>query len=347
MDNKKVGNAIAFLRKRAGFTQKDIAERIGISDKAVSKWERGLAMPDISCLVKLAILLDTDADSLLAGDVAYHDERWRGVLVLEPSTSGVNAATMIYDKPLVYFLLSHFILVGIRQILVVGSAGEIEFMKQEFGGGEDLGIQLVYSDAGIHRALEENSTFTDPCNTMVLFGRSIIYGVGQSRFFCKAMENCKQITILALPKKSKDPSRQLYFDEQKKVTSANCKQRIITQYDYCCVPVLFFPAGTISGALEGVADFQTAVARLVRDGRLYTEVLDRGFFEKAVDDWTDAADAANYVRLVQEESGSSIYCIEEIAWRRGLISREKLREVGRKKANTQYGAYLLELSQKE
>ena len=73
MNDNKIGAALSFLRKRAGYTQKDLADRIGISDKAVSKWERGLGLPDISYLRKLSILLDTDSDSLLAGDVIHHD----------------------------------------------------------------------------------------------------------------------------------------------------------------------------------------------------------------------------------------------------------------------------------
>ena len=97
MDVVRVAKAISYLRKRAGFTQKDLAERLGVSDKAVSKWERGLGLPDVSLLGKLSILLDTDTDSLLAGDVIHHDKGW--VLVLpdadEPVctiyTEGVSA----------------------------------------------------------------------------------------------------------------------------------------------------------------------------------------------------------------------------------------------------------------
>ena len=91
MQIDKVGHAIAYLRKRAGYTQKDLADRLGVSDKAVSKWERGLGLPDVSLLGKLSILLDTDTDSLLAGDVIHHDRGWHGLLVLEDSSCGICA----------------------------------------------------------------------------------------------------------------------------------------------------------------------------------------------------------------------------------------------------------------
>ena len=67
MDPKRVGNAIAYLRKKVGYTQRELADRIGVSDKAVSKWERGLGLPDTAIIGKIAILLDSDTDSLLAG----------------------------------------------------------------------------------------------------------------------------------------------------------------------------------------------------------------------------------------------------------------------------------------
>jgi len=73
MDVERVGKAIAYLRKRAGYTPIDLADRIGISDMAVFKWERGLGLPEIGFLRKLSILLDTDTDSLLSGDVIHHD----------------------------------------------------------------------------------------------------------------------------------------------------------------------------------------------------------------------------------------------------------------------------------
>ena len=93
MDIEKVGAAIAYLRKRAGFTQKDLADRLGISDKAVSKWERGLGLPDVAYLGKLSIILDTDTDSLLQGDIIHHDQGWKGLLIIDENSCKINAST--------------------------------------------------------------------------------------------------------------------------------------------------------------------------------------------------------------------------------------------------------------
>ena len=176
MDTEKIGEAISFLRKRAGYTQKDLATRIGISDKAVSKWERGISLPDIALLRKLSILLDTDTDSLLAGDVIHHDRRWGGLLVIDENPYGINAETMIYDKPLVYFLLGYFMLVGIKSIRIKCDASSKEFILKKLGSGKRFGIDITF-DEGHEK----------PSNYMVVLGRSILYGVDQTRFFQRAM----------------------------------------------------------------------------------------------------------------------------------------------------------------
>ena len=83
MDAKRVGRSIAFLRSYYGMTQKEIAERLGVTDKAVSRWERGQGVPDISLLSKLSIILDTDIESILEGNLMQVELKWKGILNLE------------------------------------------------------------------------------------------------------------------------------------------------------------------------------------------------------------------------------------------------------------------------
>ncbi|MCR4754934.1 MAG: XRE family transcriptional regulator [Lachnospiraceae bacterium] len=145
MDNIKVGKTISFLRKQYGLTQRQLAERIGVSDKAVSKWERGVGSPDISLLSKLAIALDIDIESLLEGNLDHLGMQWRGILILN-YPSGLGADTQLYDKPLVYLQLSYFLLMGIRHISVWGSREDMDFIKWKIGNGENLGISATYHE---------------------------------------------------------------------------------------------------------------------------------------------------------------------------------------------------------
>lgn len=339
MEIKKVGDAIAYLRKRAGYTQKDLADRIGISDKAVSKWERGLGLPDVSYLAKLSILLDTDTDSLLAGDVIHHDKSWRGLLMLEENQYGIGASTIIYDKPLVYYLLSYFLLVGVRDIVIGCTQSDKDFLLQEFRDGSKLGIRLAYfvddSDDELRRI--ENT------NVMVVFGRSIIYGVDQTRFFQSAMKDKEHLTILTLPRKATS-ARRIHFDENKKIIEQNNAKQVRTQYEYFDIPVLFCPASAIKPGNCGL-NIQTTISNYAEDNDVYTVVLDRGYVEFSIDNWDDVADASKFVQIVQKACGMHIYCIEEVAWRRGMISLDALRTFGIQKSDTEYGKYLLSLSE--
>ncbi len=340
MDAVKVGNAISYLRKRAGYTQKDLADRIGISDKAVSKWERGLGLPDISYLRKLSILLDTDTDSLLSGDVIHHDKSWQGILILEENPYGIGSNTVIFDKPLVYYLLSYFLLVGIKRILIICTQKEKEHIYDLLGDGGKLGISLDCFSGSLKEALEGNPI--NCSNVMLVYGRCLIYGVEQTRFFQKAMVRKDRLTILALPKKSSYIPNRILIDENKKVVNSNKDEPLRTQYDYCDTPILFCPKNILSEiAIED--DVSSFVLKYTRENELYVEMLDRGFVEISIDRWEDVNEASTFVRIVQDKCGMNIYCIEEVAWRRGMITVDELRSLGKRNSSTEYGRYILSL----
>ena len=343
MDVEKVSKAIAFLRKRAGYTQRDLAERLGVSDKAVSKWERGLGLPDISCLRKLSVLLDTDTDSLLAGDVIHHDSGWHGVLLLDKTNTGVDLRTLVYDKPMVSFLLGYFLLVGIKEILVVCSEEEISYMESEFGDGSCLGVHLYYSSGNIHEALEQYPAVEECANLMIVYGRTFIYGVDQTRFFQKAMINRDRLTVLSLPRGNKPYRQRLCFDNDRKIICEADTEELNTQYDYYEIPVVFCPRNLLNTVVNIIADGSIADDSAMRDQYLYTEVLDRGFVEMTMDSWEEILSVASFVKIVEQACGMNLYSLEEIAWRRGFISKEQLQRLAEKQRNANYADYLKRL----
>ena len=343
MEVEKVAKAIAYLRKRAGYTQKDLAERLGVSDKAVSKWERGLGLPDISSLRKLSVLLDTDTDSLLAGDVIHHDSGWCGLLMLDQTDSGVDLRTMVYDKPMVYFLLGYFLLVGIMRIMVVCSEEEIAYMQKEFGDGSGLGIHLYYSKGDVHDALQSFPHMDECTNFMIVYGRTFIYGVDQTRFFHKAMVERDRLTVLSLPKGRKAATQRLCFNDDKKIICESDTEELNTQYQYYDIPVLFCPKNLLKPVCDVIASGSIAADSLLKDRYLYTEVLDRGFVEMTMDSWEEVLGVSSFVKIVEQACGMNLYSIEEIAWRRGFISTEQLFRLAEQKQNEEYAAYLKRL----
>ena len=333
MEIEKVGSAIAYLRKRAGYTQKDLADRLGISDKAVSKWERGLGLPDVVYLGKLSILLDTDTDSLLQGDIIHHDQGWKGLLIIDKNPCGIGASTVVFDKPLVYFLLSYFLLVGIKDIRIAASPEDRAFIERVFEGGSRIGARLTFA--------EDGGEFPSDCGVMTVFGRSVIYGVDQTRFFRRAMQNKNSLTILSLPRRESS-ARRVFFDMNRKIVEEEFEEQLRTQYDYSDLPVLFSPAHVVENCWSS-GDVRAAIARFSETNDIYTQVLDRGFVEFTLNDWNSVRNAAEFVRLVQDACGMNIYCIEEVAWRRGMIETARMKEIGMSLKDTKYGRYILDL----
>lgn len=339
MDVEKVGKAIAYLRKRAGYTQKDLADRIGISDKAVSKWERGQGLPEIGYLRRLSILLDTDTDSLLAGDVIHHDAGWSGIIVLDENKYGIYSGTLIYDKPLIFFLLSYFLLVGIREITIVGTENDRRFIWEKLGDGSEYGIKINMVVGGLADAVNAKNWSG---NVMMVYGRCLLYGVEQTRFFQKAMMNHDRFTMLVLPKKIGEKVSRVVIDQNKRVVNSNADEPIKTQYDFSEIPILFFPSEILHEMVKNdtVSSF---VSEYASTHDLYVHMLDRGFVEIEVDDWDNVQEASTFIRIVQDKCGMNVYCIEEVAWRRGFISLTQLKKLGEKSEGTKYGEYIISL----
>ncbi len=342
MDANRIGKAISYLRKRAGYTQKDLADRIGISDKAVSKWERGLGLPDIGCLRKLSILLDTDTDSLLAGDVVHHDSGWQGILLMEENSCRLGAGTIIFDKPLVYFLLSYFLLVGIRDVLIICPEEDRRYIDETIGDGSGYGLRLRTVNGTLRDSVQLCGSTG---NIMMVYGRCLLYGVDQTRFFQKAMMDRERFTMLVLPKRTRRPSPRIAIDQDRKVVNAESEEPLWTQYDFSDIPILFFPARFLPhmAEAEGVAAY---IAQYASKQDVYVQVLDRGFVEIEVDDWVNVQEASTFLKIVQDKCGMNVYCIEEVAWRRGFISLEQLREHGERQKGTEYGEYILSLCER-
>ena len=117
------GKLIQELRIKAGYTQKTLAEALHVTDKAISKWERGICLPDTTLLPKLARLFDVDIEILMAKSLDPGD--WVGVIDID----GIDFSQTVYDKPLVYYLLSHFLLLGVNTIHVLTDERNRYYLK--------------------------------------------------------------------------------------------------------------------------------------------------------------------------------------------------------------------------
>ena len=288
MDLKETGKTIAKLRRSGGFTQASLAEKLGISDKAVSKWERGIACPDVSLWNKLSILLDTDIESMIYG----HDGRkeWRGALLLD---EGIPCDTLIFNKPLIHYLLSQFLLVGISDITIVGKCTPPSLP----------GVQIDVID----NISKVNHWFTN--STFLIYGNRFLYGPNLTKYFMRAMSRTDSITIISSMKR-----KGLYPIEVDENRKAKLTDKLVSN-QYYAEPFAFVPAKT------GISKY-IRFEDLIKGDDINAETMVRGMMSFHVCSYADAFKLSEFVKIMEELTGERIGCIEEIVIRRGMAEYE-------------------------
>ena len=293
MDQKLTGKTIAQLRKNAGHTQASLAKKLGISDKAISKWERGIACPDVSLWNKLSIILNTDIENLIYGHTG--ESKWNGCLILDES---VPANTTVYNKPLIHYLISQFLLVGITNITIVGECQEIKFP----------GVEINVCNHINHRFSE---------NTFVIYGNSYIYGPNLTRHIKRAMSR-NGVTILASIKNNGKYSVEIDGDRKAKLTNKMFKDQ------YFAEPYVFYGKGSeLKNSIEEVLS-----------GECNAETLSRGMFCIELDSYDKILDFSEYIKIMENLTSEKIACIEEIIIRRGIAMYEDVEKISNEEIKT-------------
>lgn len=173
MGTGEQGRLIAKLRQEAGYTQKSLAEALFVTDKAVSKWERGVCLPDAALLTRLSMLLDADIEYLLEGKNPYGEHRWKGELRVN------NVKGMIAGKPLLHYLLSYFMLVGITDIAVL--TDDIEYVESLELSKYGLNISYTSAYAG---------------KKMIVYDKFLLFGVNITRQFQQCMSSEENMALV-------------------------------------------------------------------------------------------------------------------------------------------------------
>ena len=183
----------------------------------------------------------------------------------------------------------------------------------------------------------------DKGNVMLIYGRCLLYGVDLTRFLQKAMINRDRLTMLVLPKKIGPNASHITFDKEMRVIYSEEDEPLRTQYDFSELPILFFSAELLA-SLSAEESVNSFLSRYALEHEVYVHMLDRGFVEIEINDWNEIQDASDFMRIIQNKCGMNVYCIEEVAWRRGFITLEQLVKHASKYKGTEYGEYILELS---
>lgn len=272
---------------------------------------------------------------------------------LYPMTKAVSKQLLpIYDKPLIYYPLSILLLAGIREILVISTPEDTPVYERLLGDGSQIGISLSYKVQDTPRGLADafilGADFIGSDSVCLILGDNVFYGKDMTRILQMAMANTDGATIFGYPVKDPRSFGVVEFDEHNNVLSI--EEKPANPKSNYAVPGLYFYdshvvdiARNVKPSARGEIEITSVNNAYLATGKLKVQLMGRGMA------WLDTGSpegmlrASQFVETVQSLQGFYVSCIEEIAWRRGFINTEKLRQIGESLKMTAYGQYLLTL----
>ena len=275
---------------------------------------------------------------------------------LYPITKGVSKQMLpIFDKPMIYYPLSVLMQAGIRDILIISTPHDLPGFRRLLGDGSDYGVNFEYAEQpspdGLAQAFIIGEEFIgDDCACMVL-GDNIFHGNGfvpMLREAVRAAEEESKATIFGYW--VSDPQRYgvAEFDSQGNCLSIEEKPKE-PKSNYAVVGLYFYPnkvvevAKGIKPSARGELEITSVNQRFLSDGELRVQNLGRGFAWLDTGTHDSLSEASTFVEVIEKRQGLKIACLEEIAYRNGWISPDRVRELAKPMEKNQYGQYLLSL----
>lgn len=273
---------------------------------------------------------------------------------LYPLTKAISKQIMpVYDKPMIYYPLSTLMLVGIREILIISTRRDIGVFEELLGDGSQLGMSFSYAIQETPRGLADafivGEQFIGNDNVALVLGDNIFYGQSFSKVLARAAERTSGATIFGYYVKDPREYGVVEFDENGKAVSIEEKPQV-PKSNYA-VPGLYFYdndvveiAKNVKPSKRGEIEITSVNNEYLRRGDLYVETLGRGFAWLDTGNHDALLDAADFVAAFQKRQGLYISCIEEIAYKRGFITREQLVNLAQPLLKTEYGRYLIDIA---
>lgn len=275
---------------------------------------------------------------------------------LYPITKGVSKQMLpIFDKPMIYYPISVLMLAGIRDILIISTPHDLPGFRRLLGDGSDYGVNFSYAEQpspdGLAQAFIIGEEFIgDDCACMVL-GDNIFHGNGFTPMLkdaVRAAEEDGKATVFGYW--VSDPERYgvAEFDAAGNCLSIEEKPKQ-PKSNYAVVGLYFYPnkvvevAKNIKPSARGELEITTVNQRFLEDGELMVQTLGRGFAWLDTGTHDSLSEASTFIEVIEKRQGLKIACLEGIAYAKGWITDEKLRELAQPMAKNQYGQYLLRL----
>lgn len=273
---------------------------------------------------------------------------------LYPITKGISKQLIpIFDKPMVYYPISVLMLAGIRDILIISTPDDLPGFKRLLGDGNNYGVNFEYavqpSPDGLAQAFIIGEKFIGNDSACLVLGDNIFNGNGFTALLKKAVEDAEQndkATVFGYW--VSDPERYgvAEFDNDGNCLSIEEKP-INPKSNYAVVGLYFYPnkvveiAKNIKPSARGELEITTVNQEFLKAGNLKVQTLGRGFAWLDTGTHDSLAEASTYIEVIEKRQGLKVACLEGIAYRKGWIDEEKMRELAQPMLKNQYGQYLL------
>ncbi|MBR1414831.1 MAG: glucose-1-phosphate thymidylyltransferase RfbA [Prevotella sp.] len=278
---------------------------------------------------------------------------------LYPITKGISKQLIpIFDKPMIYYPVSALMLAGIREILIISTPHDLPGFRRLLGDGSELGVHFEYAEQpspdGLAQAFIIGEEFIgDDCACLVL-GDNIFYGSGFSALLRQSVENAERHGLATVfGYYVNDPERYgvAEFDAEGNCLSIEEKPEH-PKSNYAVVGLYFYPnsvvdiAKHIKPSARGELEITTVNQEFLSRQQLKVQTLQRGFAWLDTGTHDSLAEASTFIEVIEKRQGLKVACLEEIAFKRGWITREQLRQAAQPMAKNDYGRYLLQLCEK-
>lgn len=275
---------------------------------------------------------------------------------LYPITKGVSKQMLpIFDKPMIYYPISVLMLAGIREILIISTPHDLPGFKRLLGDGSDFGVKFEYAEQpspdGLAQAFIIGEKFIGNDAVCMVLGDNIFYGAGFSGMLREALRKAEEeakATVFGYW--VSDPERYgvAEFDKEGNCLSIEEKPKQ-PKSNYAVVGLYFYPnkvvevAKNIKPSARGELEITTVNQTFLNDGELTVQTLGRGFAWLDTGTHDSLSEASTFVEVIEKRQGLKIACLEGIAYRKGWISKEKMRELAQPMIKNQYGQYLIQV----
>ena len=277
---------------------------------------------------------------------------------LYPITKGISKQLIpIFDKPMIYYPISVLMLADIREILIISTPDDLPSFKRLLGDGSDFGVKFEYAEqpypGGLAQAFIIGADFLGGDSACLVLGDNIFYGAGFTQLLHEGVQNVeKEGKATVFGYYVNDPERYgvAEFDSNGNCLSIEEKPEH-PKSNYAVVGLYFYPnsvveiANHIKPSKRGELEITTVNQEYLAQGNLKVKTLQRGFAWLDTGTHDSLSEASTFIEVIEKRQGLKVACLEEIAFKKGWIDSEKLKDIAQPMSKNNYGKYLLQLAE--